>query len=141
MNYLSIAMTVSSLRVELFTSNLAQIPFDLLRTAITTPVTQDIINSQRLKTLGDTVLKFIVTMQLLAQFPLWHKGYIAMKKDHVVSNVKLVKEAHSKHLYYWIIRDPFSVQKWKPLYIPAPTNEVKAESQQLLTKMLVDVGK
>ena len=115
MNYLSIAMTVSSLRVELFTSNLAQIPFDLLRTAITAPVAQDIVNYQRLETLGDTVLKFIVTMQLLAQFPLWHEGYLAMKKDHIVSNVKLAKEAHSKRLYYWIIRDPFSAQKWKPL--------------------------
>lgn len=141
MRYLSIAMTVSSLRAELLTSNLARIPFDLLRTAITAPVAQDVVDYQRLEILGDTVLKFIVTMQLLAQFPLWHEGYLAMKKDHIVSNVKLAKEAHSKRLYYWIIRDRFSAQKWKPLYIPAPTDEVQAELQQLSTKMLADVGK
>ena len=141
MRYLSIAMTVSSLRTELLTSKLAQVPFDLLRTAITAPVAQDVIDYQRLETLGDTVLKFILTMQLLAQYPLWHNGYLTKKKDHIVSDVKLAKEAYSNRLYCWIIRDCFLAQKWKPLYVPAPINEVPVEEfQQLSTKMLADVG-
>ena len=141
MRYLSIAMTISSLRTELLTSNLAQIPFDSLRTAITAPVAQDLIDYQRLETLGDTVLKFIVVMQLLAEYPLWHEGYLTKKKEHIVSNVKLAKEAHSKRLYYWIIRDRFIAEKWKPLYNPAPINEVRIEEfQRLSTKMLADVG-
>ena len=141
MRYLSVAMTVSSLRTELLTSNLAQISFNLLRTAITAPVAQDVVDYQRLETLGDTVLKFIVSMQLLARYPLWHEGYLTRKKDHIVSNVKLAKEAYSKRLYYWIIRDYFKAQKWKPPYIPAPIDEVRVEEfQQLSTKMLADVG-
>ena len=141
MRYLSIAMTVSSLRTELLTSKLAQVSFDLLRTAITAPVAQDVIDYQRLETLGDTVLKFIVTMQLLAQYPLWHNGYLTKKKDHIVSDVKLAKEAYSNRLYCWIIRDCFFAQKWKPLYVPAPISEVRVEGcQQLSTKMLADVG-
>lgn len=139
--HLGVATTVSSLRTELLTSNLARVPFDLLRTAITAPVAQDIVDYQRLETLGDTVLKFIVGVQLLAQYPLWHEGYLTKKKDHIVSNVKLAKEAHSKRLYYWIIRDCFLAQKWKPQYMSASMGETQvAENQQLSTKMLADVG-
>ena len=134
-------MTISSLRTGLLTSNLAQIPFGLLRTTITALVAQDIVHYQRLETVGDTVLKFIVGVQLLTQYPLWHEGYLTKKKDHIVSNVKLAKEAHSKGLYYWIIRNRFLAKKWTPLYFPAPMNEIGVEEfQQLSTKMLADVG-
>lgn len=155
--YLAVATTVSSLRATLLTPTLAKIPLDLLRTAITAPVAKDATDYQRLEILGDTVLKFIVGVQLLARYPLWHEGYLTKKKDHAVSNSRLAKEAHSKGLYRWIIRDRFLAQKWIPRYIMDPQNdndimdiessnisveagETSNDSQQLSTKMLADVG-
>jgi len=152
--YLSLAMTVYSLRTTLLTPSLADIPLHLLRTAITAPVSMERANYQRLETLGDTVLKFVVGVQLLAEYPLWHEGYLTRKKDHAVSNFRLAKEAHAKGLYRWIILNQFLGQKWKPEYFTVPTDGTKAgeashgsegvgndsDPKQLSTKMLADVG-
>ena len=102
---LSMTLTVNSLRDTLFTSSpLYDIPIKLLTTALTAPVSQEKYNYQRLETLGDTVLKFVVGIQLLAEYPLWHEGYLTKKKDHAVSNVRLAKEDIARGLYRWIIR-------------------------------------
>lgn len=148
--YLSISMTVDSLRTTLLTPTLASIPLQLLRAAITAPVAQAEFDYQRMETLGDTVLKFTAGLQLLADYPLWHEGYLTRKKDHSVSNSRLAKDAHAKRLYRWIIRDRFSAQKWKPKYFTAVAENAERglndaekkrdEPQQLSTKMLADVG-
>jgi dsRNA-specific ribonuclease len=147
------AMVVSSLRTTLFTPSLAKIPLDLLITAVTAPESEAHFDYQRLETLGDTVLKFTVGLQLLAEYPHWHEGYLSRKKDHSVSNARLAKEAHAKCLYRWIIRMRFPAQKWKPEYTTSPMKETRVqqgttdidgkettgENQQLSTKMLADV--
>ena len=145
--YLSKALTVSSLRMTLLTPSLAAIPLHLLQAAITAPVSQEPVHYQRLETLGDTVLKFVVGVQLLAEYPLWHEGYLTKKKDHSVSNFRLAKDAHRTGLYRWIIRDRFLAQKWKPEYLNKAevlnTSGVENDSDnflQLSTKMLADVG-
>jgi endoribonuclease Dicer len=101
----SIALTADSLRNTLFTdSPLFDISLPLLIVATTSPASQEKNNYQRLETLGDTVLKFVVGIQLLAEYPLWHEGYLSRKKDHAVSNVRLAKEDIAKGVYRWIIR-------------------------------------
>lgn len=101
----SMALTAESLRSTLFTeSPLFDIPLPLLIVATTAPVSGEKHNYQRLETLGDTVLKFVVGIQLLAEYPLWHEGYLSRKKDHAVSNVRLAKEDIAKGVYRWIIR-------------------------------------
>ncbi|RDB26587.1 Dicer-like protein 2 [Hypsizygus marmoreus] len=126
--------------------------------AMTAPVSQEKENYQRLETLGDTVLKFVTGIQLLAEYPLWHEGYLSRKKDHAVSNVRLAKEAIAKGLYRWIIRDRMLGKKWKPNYLngsdsvknepdvePSPVVETdekakkKKQRQELSTKVLADV--
>ncbi|KAH9948839.1 P-loop containing nucleoside triphosphate hydrolase protein [Amylocystis lapponica] len=122
--WLNNALTAVSLRDTLFaSSSVAHVPLSLLTTAITAPVSQEATNYQRLETLGDTVLKFIVSIQVFADHPLWHEGYLARRKDHVVSNVKLAQEAIRKGLYQWIIRNRFVPRKWKPRYL---TNDPSA---------------
>ncbi|KAG6837138.1 hypothetical protein H0H93_014043 [Arthromyces matolae] len=156
------SMTVSSLRDELFTATpLSQIPDSLLLTALTAPVSGERSNYQRLETLGDTVLKYLVSIQLLAEYPLWHEGYLSKKKDHSVSNVRLAKRNITLSLYRWIIRDRMLGKKWKPNYIvreiaeEKPANYVtdtaaeaieedsgkkkKKPQQELSTKVLADV--
>lgn len=135
---LAMASTVNSLRKNLLVrSPLATVPTALLTTAITAPVSQELHNYQRLETLGDTVLKFVVGIQLLAQYPLWHEGYLSRKKDHAVSNARLAKEALSKELYNWIIRDRLLGKKWRPHYftlIASATADVAAVNEKPLDK-------
>ncbi|KDQ50543.1 hypothetical protein JAAARDRAFT_582899 [Jaapia argillacea MUCL 33604] len=159
---LTTTMIALSLRDQLLTgTSLSQIPVRLLTTAISAPVAQGASNYQRLESLGDTVLKFVVGIQLMAEFPLWHEGYLSKRKDHAVANSCLAKHAILKELYRWIIREGFAPKKWKPFYtIPtnskppteqeAPKREEVAKQdesskqgspkrQQLSTKVLADV--
>ncbi|KAF7978649.1 hypothetical protein HWV62_45160 [Athelia sp. TMB] len=147
LRFLTISMTVDSLRSKLLTPSLSRIPLSLLRTAITAPVAAAEFDYERLETLGDTVLKFTIGLQLLAEYPLWHEGYLTQKKDHSVSNSRLAKDAHKMRIYQWIIRDSFLAQKWKPKYLSHISKGRVSEAektkdsgtQQLSTKMLADV--
>ncbi|KAF8628764.1 hypothetical protein AX15_003737 [Amanita polypyramis BW_CC] len=85
-------------------SPLSEIPITALMPALTAPMAGESDNYQRLETLGDTVLKFIASIQILAEFPNWHEGYLTRKKDHTVSNGRLAKENIARGLYRWIIR-------------------------------------
>jgi len=129
--HLQVACTVSSMRDTLFTRTpLAQIPLDLLLTAITMPVARERSHYQRLETLGDTTLKYVVSIQLLSAHPLWHEGYLARRKDHAVSNANLAKMAIERKLYKWIIRDIFKPGKWKPRRASDPAALVFNETLQ-----------
>ncbi|KAI0059577.1 P-loop containing nucleoside triphosphate hydrolase protein [Artomyces pyxidatus] len=127
LRYLSMASTVIAMRTSLFAdSPLAAIPMHLLLTATTTPVSQESSNYQRLETLGDTVLKYVTSIQLLAEYPLWHEGYLSRKKDHSVSNARLAKAAIGLKLYTWIIRDRLVPKKWKPRYVTNTAEDLAA---------------
>ncbi|TFK52682.1 P-loop containing nucleoside triphosphate hydrolase protein [Heliocybe sulcata] len=148
--HLSLKMTVVSLKDDLFGSSpLSATPLEYLSPAITAPVSQERTNYQRMETLGDTVLKFLTSMQLLAEYPLWHEGYLAKRKDHAVSNANLAKTAVARRMYKWIIRDRFVPRRWTPTYensvsLDISSNDVekassKAKKQVLSTKVLADV--
>jgi dsRNA-specific ribonuclease len=108
LRFLAMSITANSLRNNVFTqSPISVIPLSLLVTAITAPSSGERLNYQRMETLGDTVLKLMAGIQLLAEHPLWHEGYLSRKKDHAVSNVRLAKEDIKRGLYRWIIRGFF----------------------------------
>ena len=134
--------TVSSMRGALFRGTpLAEIPLDLLLTATTAPVAQERSHYQRLETLGDTTLKYAVSIQLLSANPLWHEGYLSRRKDHAVSNVNLAKAAMARHLYKWIIRDRFVPQRWKPRHASDPPGFLFEESPSLDTSGMTEKQK
>ncbi|KAF8876387.1 hypothetical protein BD779DRAFT_1677791 [Infundibulicybe gibba] len=142
-------ITINSLRTTLFTDTpLFNIPPPLVTAAMTAPVSQERVNYQRMETLGDTVLKFVSGIQLLAEYPLWHEGYLSRKKDHAVSNVRLAKEDIKRGLFTWIIRDKMLGKKWVPSYMAKPTQTTSPtdgprsqsrKTQSLSTKVLADV--
>ncbi|KAK7040102.1 Dicer-like protein 2 [Paramarasmius palmivorus] len=137
----AVAVTVESLRTSLFGDTaLSEIPNDLLKIAITAPVSQEPKNYQRLETLGDTVLKFIVAIQLFDEYPLYPEGYLTMRKDHSVSNARLARENMKREVYKWVIRgkkyvtyarfqshfvakDRILGKKWKPNYVASSAPE------------------
>ncbi|KAJ6531839.1 hypothetical protein B0H19DRAFT_1188825 [Mycena capillaripes] len=156
---MAMSMTVNSLRETLFSDlALSNVPERLLTTAMCAPMSQEQTNYQRLETLGDTVLKFMSSIQLLGEYPLWHEGYLTQKMGHSVSNVRLAKENIKHTLYQWIIRDRLLGKKWKPSYVLTSGSQTsaaeeepdvemddvkrkrkKAKSQDLSTKVLADV--
>ena len=157
LRHLQMASTASSMRDNLFAGNpLADIPLNLLLEASTAPVAQERSNYQRLETLGDTVLKYTVSIQLLSAHPLWHEGYLARRKDHAVSNANLSKMAIGRGLNRWIIRDSLVPKRWRPrlasdligfLHEEMPDMEAMTEKEKrkasaarnLSTKVLADV--
>ncbi|KAJ3994224.1 hypothetical protein F5050DRAFT_1809806 [Lentinula boryana] len=128
---LALNLTVDSLRTNIFTQSsiLSTIPNSLLITAMCAPVSQEPSNYQRYETLGDTVLKLVVSLQLLAEYPLWPEGYLTKRKDHSVSNVILAKENTGREIYRWIIRDRLVGKKWKPLYVSPTVPSEKGPSE------------
>ncbi|KAJ3576371.1 hypothetical protein NP233_g468 [Leucocoprinus birnbaumii] len=119
------AFTMVSIRSTLFVSapSLRVIPLQLMAKAMTATSAGEHYNYQRLETLGDTVLKFLVALQVLVEYPLWHEGYLTKKKDHTVSNVRLAKENIRRRVFRWIVRDHMVGRKWKPKYAFQPPPE------------------
>ncbi|KAK0472051.1 hypothetical protein IW261DRAFT_1343854 [Armillaria novae-zelandiae] len=134
---LAMSITVQSMRDMLFTpsSCLYAIPSQLLTVAITAPSSQERYNYQRLETLGDTVLKYMVSIQLLSEHPLWHEGYLSRRKDHAVANVRLANENISRDMFKWIIRDQLISRKWRPAYM----NSIAPISEKKLTETVATV--
>ncbi|KAG6855552.1 hypothetical protein H0H87_001109 [Tephrocybe sp. NHM501043] len=131
---LTCSMTVSSLCNTLFAATpLNNVSPSLLLTAVTTPVSGERTNYQRLETLGDCVLKYIAGIQIMAEYPLWHEGYLTKRKDHAVSNVRLAKENIKRGLYRWIIRDRMLGKKWKPNYITTDLKIVEVKKNERYT--------
>ena len=113
---MSINYTTISFRDTLLISTpLYNIPLETLTTAITAPVAMAPTDYERMETLGDTVLKLLTSIQVMADHPFWHEGYLTARKDHVVANVALARAAIEKGLPQWIIRDRFIPTKWLPL--------------------------
>ncbi|TFL02067.1 hypothetical protein BDV98DRAFT_566611 [Pterulicium gracile] len=108
--------------------SLSDIPTSLLLTAITAPVSQESTNYQRLETLGDTVLKLLTSVQLLAEYPLWHEGYLSRRKDHAVCNARLAREAIGRELWRWIVRDMYAGKKWSPKLLEAEARPQQASN-------------
>ena len=113
---MSINYTVISFRDTLLTSTpLYNIPLESLTTALSAPAAMTPTDYERMETLGDTVLKLLASIQVMADHPFWHEGYLTSRKDHVVANVSLARAATEKGLPQWIIRDRFVPTRWLPL--------------------------
>ncbi|KAF8468942.1 hypothetical protein BDZ91DRAFT_721433 [Kalaharituber pfeilii] len=115
-----------------------------LVTAITASCAGEDTNYQRYELLGDSVLKFLSGIQLLADFPLWHEGYLSGKKDRTVANSKLAEESVRLQMSRFIITKHFNARKWKPKYILLPGDRMNGEQEgqkkrSLSTKMLADI--
>lgn len=149
---MSIIYTVISFRDTLLASTpLYNIPLNSLTTALTAPAATAPTDYERLETLGDTVLKLLTCVQVMADHPFWHEGYLTARKDHVVANVSLARAAMEKGLPQWIIRDRFVPTRWLPLlhqkdgateYEGVEGEEEKKEGERkvdLSTKTIADV--
>ena len=111
----------------------------LVITAISTTASQESTNYQRLEFLGDSILKTMVSLTLLAAHVNWHEGVLSHQKDHIVSNANLARASIDRGLDKYILTKPFTGHKWRPLYISDMLSEKVPSSRQLSTKTLADV--
>jgi dsRNA-specific ribonuclease len=75
----------------------------------------------------------------MAEYPLWHEGYLSAKKDRVVSNLRLSRAALEVGLDRFIITKPFTGHKWRPLYTDDILGLSDASTRDMSTKVLADV--
>lgn len=132
-------LEIYAIAKELQETVLASVGFSDLShivTAITASSASEETNYQRYELLGDSVLKFIAGVQLMAEYPNWHEGYLSSKKDRSVANSKLAQESMRLEMSRFIVTNHFSPQKWKSKYSRTPAQE---EKKTMSTKMLADV--
>ncbi|CAG8442886.1 9275_t:CDS:2 [Ambispora leptoticha] len=116
---------------------------DLLLVAMTTPSANMDMNYERLETLGDSFLKFCVTIQLYVMFPDKHEGQLHCQRIHIICNRNLYRNAKKLHLYEYITSLPFNRRAWRPANMLASIDDpemlVKPKMHELADKTLADV--
>ena len=111
---------------------------DLVRAAITASSTNDPLDYQRLEFLGDGILKYYTAVRVFDERPNFPEKYLSIEKGRLVSNATLAKVALENGVDKYIIRTPFTGQKWRPLYATEAL-EHKDDLVQISRKVLADV--
>ncbi|KAF2458152.1 hypothetical protein BDY21DRAFT_319388 [Lineolata rhizophorae] len=113
----------------------------LVLTAITASSAYELDDYQRLEFLGDCVLKYCTSMQLMAQHPLWPEKYLTEVKSRIVSNGSLARAALRTGLDAFIIAETFRTAKWKPKTVDDVLGETGRSAEQVprSRKLLADV--
>ncbi|KAK8198738.1 Dicer-like protein 2 [Zalaria obscura] len=117
-------------------------PLDLIIEATTSGSANGPLNYQRLEYLGDSILKFVTHVQLMAQYPTWPEGYLTMEKGRTNGNAYLAQAALKAGLDAYISTKSFTGQKWQPpttAGIGLNTRYPQEEKRTLSTKTLADV--
>jgi dsRNA-specific ribonuclease len=136
-------LEIFMLAQTLSTTVLADVHFNnisLVVTAISASSAGEETNYQRLEFLGDSMLKMYTSLQLLAEQPLWHEGYLSARKDQIVSNSSLARAALQLGLDKFIITKRFVGRKWRPPYVRDIIDSEDANSKrEISSKVLADV--
>lgn len=145
-NQISIALVASDLQKTLLA------PVDIkstlnIVTALCASSARNSTDYQRFEFLGDSVLKLLMSINLLDEHPSWHEGNLTMQKARLVSNSNLARVARKTELAQWITTEPFTGLKWSPRYIASedeskdesPTTEKAPPKKVLSNKVLADV--
>lgn len=117
--------------------------FELLR-AITSKGAIDNFDMERVEVLGDSFLKFAISLYLMHKFPKWNEGNLTSMKGKLVSNQNLLYLASSMDLNLpgMIISTAFDPTKdWTPPLISAPKNAINLiREQNLVPRTVYDLN-
>ncbi|KAF9910440.1 Dicer-like protein 1 [Linnemannia zychae] len=103
-----------------------QVRLPLMLEALTATDTSYAMNYQRLELLGDTFLKFMMTIDLFIRFPLLDEGRLTMKRTAQISNSHLFKRATRFGLDRFLVKlPPVLVHFFVPAtgVVPPPSGE------------------
>ncbi|RGB34312.1 hypothetical protein C1646_653906 [Rhizophagus diaphanus] len=115
----------------------------LLLAATTTPSANMEMDYERLETLGDSFLKFVVTIRLYVMFPDKHEGQLHCQRIRIICNKQLYRSAKKLHLYEYITSLPFNRRAWRPAgmitALDGPDTVEQEKTHGLADKTLADV--
>ncbi|RHZ72154.1 hypothetical protein Glove_245g9 [Diversispora epigaea] len=116
---------------------------EILLVALTTPSANMEMNYERLETLGDSFLKFCVTIGLYVLFPDKHEGQLHCQRIRIICNKKLYRSAKKLRLYEYITSLPFNRRAWRPTNMVTTLDDPEVLKQKkvhdLADKTLADV--
>ena len=87
---------------------------ELILAATTASSASDPMNYQRLEFLGDCILKYCVSLQLMAQYTSWPESYLTAAKEKLISNKNLTKISITHKLSRFTVLKGIKVAKWRP---------------------------
>lgn len=91
----------------------------LLDEALTAPSTQEPYDYNRLETLGDSILKFLISLWLFEEFPSFSEGQLSNHRKNLVSNSNFqVRGLHYQIQYFLKIRAIKTKEYIPPGYLP-----------------------
>ncbi|RFU29631.1 hypothetical protein B7463_g6698, partial [Scytalidium lignicola] len=132
----------SFLALDLHNSILRGVGFndiDYIITATNSPSANEATNYQRQEFIGDSVLKYLASVNLFVTKPTWPEGFLSRKKDKIVSNARLSRAAVESGLDRYIFTKVFTARKWCPAYISDYSTDGEASKRMMSTKTLADV--
>ncbi|KAJ9607034.1 Dicer-like protein 2 [Cladophialophora chaetospira] len=112
---------------------------ELLVEALSAPCAGESVNYQRLEFIGDSVLKFLVSVQLFLAHPHWHEGYLTLVRKSWVCNKTLAHVACERGLSAYVITTPFSPRRWKSMYLADLDDRTDTSERVVSMKLLADV--
>jgi len=108
-------------------------------TAISASSANEPTDYQRQEFLGDTYLKFLTSLTLIARHLNYHEGILSHKKDHIVSNSSLASAAIKRGLDRYILTKAFTGNKWRPMYNGLIIHSQTGGKRDMSSKTLADV--
>ncbi|KNC96008.1 uncharacterized protein SPPG_08605 [Spizellomyces punctatus DAOM BR117] len=85
-----------------------------LFTAFAAPSAQEGTNYERLETLGDSFLKYAVSVDLFRRLPTADEGVLSSRRSRIVSNRNLFKKAVNRGFGSLLNVTPFNPRQWAP---------------------------
>lgn len=131
-----------ALALDLSSSVLQDVGFvniEHICTATNAPSANEATNYQRLKFVGDSVLKYLVAVHLYAVHKSWPEGYLSIARDRIVANSRLARAAIEIGLDCYIVTRAFAAKKWSPPYIQEVLQAASLKKRTISTKVLADV--
>ena len=90
---------------------------ELILAAATASSASGPMNYQRLEFLGDCILKYCTSLQLMAQHTSWPESYLTAAKEKLISNKNLTKVSITNELSRFIVLKGIKIAKWRPLLV------------------------
>ncbi|KAK8133922.1 RNase3 domain-containing protein [Apiospora sp. TS-2023a] len=109
-------------------------------TAISSPESREATSYEKYEFLGDSLLKLLTSVNVMAHHPYYPEGYLSKKKDLIVSNSRLYRAAIKHELDKYILTKAFTGKKWQPQCVEDfPSTEEMSGKRRMSTKTLADV--
>ncbi|KAG0334359.1 hypothetical protein BG000_008399 [Podila horticola] len=120
--------------------HLHEVNLDLLQVALTTSSANRDYNYERLELLGDSFLKFSITICLYIVNPANNEGELHMHRIKVISNTALLSHSLRLELFRHITSSPFHRKDWRPVQFLVDTVAWdRGHSHILSNKTLADI--